>query len=416
MKNFAFIETFYQYSPVNLEFLKDLVPESFGKYIDFLPIFLLAMLFAFVVTPIIGHIAKKYKIMDYPYKERKVKLNKDDDPKRHIHLKATPLLGGLSYVIPVIITLLLFWDVSLEIKAVLVGVLILVIVGILDDIFNLPAIYQLLGQLAAGLVICLSPISLLSINIPLDGIVYLNWFETSFSLLGIPLMLVFPGDFLILLWILICINAIKFVNGSDGLMEGNAIIICLLFFVLGIRTEAEIIIILSLILAGGLTGFLFYNFPPARIFSGSAGTTTLGFLIAVIAIINNTKFAASIMILTLPMIDFFFVIAKRYFTLRPKRFLDVIRINDTNHLHHQLINLGFNSKKILLIEVGITLAIGLIAILTTGAMHLFFFFFLIFMVIVIILTLHMIVSSRKSLEDNDQEKNEKESPESRYSY
>lgn len=416
MKNFAFIETFYKYSPVDFDFLKDLVPESFGSYIDFLPIFLSAVLFALLATPIIGYIAKKYKIMDYPCDERKIKLNKHDDPKRHCHTIPTPLLGGIAFILPAIIALLFFWDVSLEIRAVLLGVLILTIVGILDDIFNLPAIYQFMGQLAAGIVVCFSPLSLISINIPLDGTVYLNWLETSFSLWGIPLMLVFPGDLLMLLWILICINAIKFVNGSDGLMEGNAIIICLLFFVLGIRTEAEIIIILSLILAGGITGFLFYNFPPAKIFSGSAGKTTLGFLIAVIAILNNTKFATSIMILTLPMIDFFFVIAKRYLTIKPKGFFELIKINDTNHLHHQLLNLGFSPKRVLLMEVSITLAIGLIAILTTGAMNLFFFFLMILMVIVIILTIHIIVRSRQSAQNSEEEKKVKESPESRYSY
>jgi UDP-GlcNAc:undecaprenyl-phosphate/decaprenyl-phosphate GlcNAc-1-phosphate transferase len=214
-----------------------------------------------------------------------------------------------------------------------------------------------------------------------------------------------------ILWILVCINAIKFINGSDGLMEANAIIICFLFFVLGFRVNADIIIVLSLVLAGGLTGFLFYNFPPAKIFSGSAGKTVLGFLIAVIAILNNTKFATSIMILALPVIDLFFVMIKRHMLHKPKNFFQFIKINDKNHLHHQLLDLGFSSKKVLLIEVGATLLIGLVAISTTGAMNLFFFVLIIFLTIMGILGLHILANRRKVKEPE-----EPKSPESKYSY
>ncbi len=394
---------------IRLDFLKDILPETWSPYIDFLPIFLIATLFAIIVTPIIGFVAKKYDILDYPAKLRKKKLNRYDKSERHIHSKPIPLLGGLSFIIPIIVFLLFLFSLNISpvVNAILIGVLILTLVGILDDIYNLPAPYQLGGQALAAVVIAISPINMDIINIPMDGFLDLNWYTLG--------LFVFPGDLIMILWILLCINAIKFINGSDGLMEGNAIIICLLFFVLGIRTGAEMTILLSLILAGGLTGFLFYNFPPAKIFSGSSGKTVLGFLIAVIAILNQSKFAASIMILTLPMIDLLFVVGKRYLLHKPKGFLDLIKINDTNHLHHQLINLGFSSKKVLLFEISITLLIGLIAILTTGAMNLFFFILIIFLTIIGILTLH-ILAGRKKLLEEAKEPEEPETPESKYSY
>ncbi len=387
----------------NFESFKNLVPENFTPYVEYLPIFLIAAVFAFFFTPIIGFFANKFKVLDYPAELRVRKLNRFDKNERHIHTSPTPLLGGLAFIIPVILTLLFFVDISAEIQAILIGALILTSVGILDDIFNLPATYQLIGQLLAALVIVLSPISMSAISIPLDGILNLELLTLGWF--------VFPADLITIFWILLCINAIKFINGSDGLMEGNAIIICLLFFILGIRTNAEVIILLSLVLAGGLSGFLFYNFPPAKIFSGSTGKTTLGFLIAVIAILNNTKFAASIMILTLPMIDLFFVVSKRYFLHKPKNFFELIKINDTNHLHHQLLSLGFSSKRVLLIEVSATLLIGLIAILTTGAANFFLLILIVFLVILGLLALHLFASKRKPPEEK-----KPESPESKYSY
>ncbi len=409
MQELNLIQRCLEVFSIEMNFLKNLFPESWEVYIDFLPIFLIATFFAFLVTPIIGFFANKYNILDYPAELRRKKFNKYDKEERHIHKTPTPLLGGLSFLIPIIVFLifLVFLNISPIVNAILIGVLILTIVGILDDIYNLPASYQLLGQTLAATIIALSPINMDIINIPLDGFIDLSWYTFG--------LFVFPGDFIMILWILLCINAIKFIAGSDGLMESNAIIICLLFFVLGIRTGAEITILLSLILAGGLTGFLFYNFPPAKIFSGSTGKTTLGFLIAIIAILNQSKFAASIMILTLPLIDLFFVIGKRYYIYKSKSLLDLIKINDTNHLHHQLINLGFSSRRILLIEISITLLIGLIAILTTGAMNLFLFILIIFFTIIGILALHLLVEKKKTQDKEDSPK-EPKSPESKYSY
>lgn len=412
MEDFYLIKRCLEFFSIQLDFLKNIFPETWAPYIDFLPIFLMATVFAVLITPLIGFFAKKYDIMDYPATLRKKKFNKHDREDRHIHEKPTPLLGGFSFVIPVvaIIALLLFLNFSPVLNAVLIGVLILTIVGFLDDVYNLPASYQLIGQIVAALVVAASPINMDVLNIPLDGMVELNWMSLGF--------LVIPGDLIMVLWIVLCINAIKFINGSDGLMEGNAIIICLLFFVLGIRTGTELTVLLSLVLAGGLSGFLFYNFPPAKIFSGSTGKTTLGFLIAVIAILNQSKFAASIMILTLPMIDFFFVIGKRYFVNKPKNFFELIRINDTNHLHHQLLSLGLSPRRVLLYEISVTLLIGLIAILTTGAINLFLFVSIIFLTAITILILHILVGKKKEQEEKEAEKDDEkpETPESKYSY
>ena len=409
MQELGLIQRCLEVFSIEMNFLKNFLPETWEPYIDFLPIFFFATIFAFLMTPIIGFFANKYKILDYPASLRIKKLNKYDKLERHIHAKPTPLLGGFAFILPVFAFLffLSFLSPSPIINAILLALLILTIVGILDDIYNLPPSYQLLGQLLAALIIAFSPINMDVINMPLDGFLELNWYTLGFF--------TFPADLIMILWILLCINAIKFVAGSDGLMEGNAIIICILFFVLGIRTGAEITILLSLILAGGLTGFLFYNFPPAKIFSGSTGKTTLGFLIAVIAILNQSKFAASIMILTLPLIDLFFVISKRYLTYKSKNFLELIKINDTNHLHHQLINLGLSPRKILLIEISITLLIGLIAILTTGAMNLFFFMLIIFLSIVGLLALHILAEKKKDADEKETPE-VPETPESKYSY
>ena len=144
--------------------------------------------------------------------------------------------------------------------------------------------------------------------------------------------------------------------------------------------------------------------------TGSAGKTVYGFLICVLSIITDTKLSTTIILLALPIIDFAYVIIKRYITYKPKSFKELLRINGPDHFHHQLIKLGLTRIQIVLVEMTITLLLGSLAILTTGALT----YFVLVLVLAISIGIIVLINIRASKKQKEEEK--EESPESKYSY
>ncbi len=390
-----------------------LFPSQYLKYLELLPVILISFLLAFLLTPLIGHLAIKFKITDDPNGLRTARFNKYDNPERHIHKKRTPYLGGLAVLIPLIIGLLIFFKPNDITVPLLIALLILIVAGILDDVFNLPPQVQLGLQIIASTIIAASVADLTFVNNPFGGIINLNFAQLSGTFLKLNWRLVFVGDLLIIPWIILCINAVKWVGGSDGLMEGNMLIAYILLMLLGIRDQNVLITVLSAIMTGGISAFLIFNFPPAKIFSGSTGKTVFGFLIATLAFIQGAKFATAILILALPLIDSLFVLVKRYIDYKPKNLLQLMRYNDTNHLHHQLLEMNFSARQVLLIELSITLLTGSIAVVTVGAFKFFAILIVGLMLIIGILLIHRKAQKEKI---KKQEEVKKQTPESKYSY
>lgn len=395
----------------SFDFLR-LIPDVYLKYLQYFPLFLVALVSSLLITPIIGHISIKLKIFDNPSHLRATKLNKYDDPGRHIHSKPIPFLGGLAVIIPLVLMILFFLKLSPIVITILIALAILIAAGILDDVYNLPASFQLVAQILASLVIVFSNIDVSFMNNPFNGYLNLEVLKYSSTFLGFPISLIFPGDLLIIPWIILCTNAIKWIAGSDGLMETNSSIAFLLMFILGVRNESALIPAISIICAGSILGFLFYNFPPAKIFTGGTGKSVYGFLIATLALVNGAKIASTIIILALPIIDALFTLYIRYKVHKPKNPLDLLKINDKSHLHHQLLELGLSQKMVLLVESSVVLFAGSLAIFTTGANK-----FLALIVIIMLLTssislLHIRNKNKKPIKRVTEE----DSPESKYSY
>lgn len=381
------------------------VGETFEKYLNFLPIFILGVIISLILTPLIGKLALKYDITYKPGIKRK---GKDfDNQMKALHEGVTPALGGLAITVPAFIAILLFFRIDSFTLPILVALFILIVGSALDDIFNLPAKTQFIYQFLAGGIIAFSIINLTSLsifNIQLDA------YTWNFSLFGLKQSLVLPGDIFLMIWIVLCINAFKWTAGSPGIIETNSLVIFLLIFIIGIRFTSIFSTTISILLAGGLSAFLIFALPPQKIMTGSAGKTVYGFLICILSIITDAKLSTTIILLAFPIIDFIYVIVKRYITYKPKSFKELLKINGPDHFHHQLIRLGFNRIQIVLIEMAITLFLGSLAILTTGALTYFILIFVISVSVGIVVYINIKASKK-------QEKVEKEeSPESKYSY
>ncbi len=399
-----------------LQFLNTLIsniPTSilgspYAKYLQYWPIFLIGFLFALFATPILGQIALKYDITYKPQSKRKGRDH--DNPEKAMHEGIIPGLGGLAIIIPVIFAILFFFKLDSFTLPILLAVSLLLLGSFLDEIFNLPAKIQFGYQLLSALIIAFSIIDLSNISLISDSALSLNLFSWKFEILGIQQSLALPGDILLTIWILICINAFKWTGGTPGLIESNSLIIYSLIFILAVRDGSPLAATLSILAVGSLFIFLIFSLPPPKIFSGSPGRTSYGFLICVLALIADAKMATTIMLLIIPLVDFVYVIVKRYITYKPKNPIDLLKLNDTTHLHHQLLKMNLTRKQVILVETMGTLFLSSFAVLTTGALRYFAIIFCTAIGIGFVVFIN-IQSQRKQKAES-----KKESPESKYSY
>ena len=390
---------------LSLPFFETVVNTEYHKYLQYLPLFLGGAVLALILTPIIGQIALKH---DITYKPGVKKNHKDfDNPEKALHEGITPALGGLAVAIPVLLAIVFFFKLDSFTIPILLAFLVLTVGSTLDDILNLPAKVQLGYQIIAALIIAISVINLG--NSAFIGINF-NLATWDFSLLGLQLSLAFPGDIILFFWILVCINAVKWTAGSPGIIEANSLTIFALIFVIAVRYESIFSSTLSIVAAGTLLVFLVFAFPPQKIMSGSTGKTIYGFLICILAIVADAKFSTTLMLILVPVIDFIYVILKRLIAYKPKSFSELLRINDTSHLHHQLLKLNLTRGQIVLIEMAITLLIGSLAVLSTGAIRYFALILGAALGIAFIVIANIRASKQKA------KKQKEKSPESRYSY
>ncbi len=287
---------------------------------------------------------------------------------RKIHTKPTPLLGGVGIGATIIVIAAAVMAVHtgafdevflVRIGGFLVGVLILLVGGALDDRYNLRPWMQICFPVAAALCVMLSGTSILEISsLAGKGIWSLDWWHASTTLFGHALRFVFPADLLTLAWLLGVTYATKTMDGIDGLVTGQTIIGILLIILLALSPrfyQPEIVIIAAIIL-GAFAGFLPWNIFPARQFLGESGSTLAGFSLGFLAIVSGAKVATAFMALGIPLVDFLRVILRRIQTGRSP-----FQADDT-HLHFQLLQLQFTPRQVAAFFWMLTLIFGLSAL------------------------------------------------------
>lgn len=286
---------------------------------------------SFFLTPIIRFFAKKKNIIDIP------------DEKRKAHKKPVPLLGGLVLFLSFFLIIGYFsltggifqnFIQQRYIIGIFIGGLILMIGGYLDDKYNLKPQFQIIFPILASLAVILSGISITHIRNPFGG-------EIRFDLLKWN-GLIFPGSILTFFWLLGVMYTTKFLDGLDGLVTGIVgigafiiFLVCLLPFVNQLDTA-----LIAIIFTGVLLGFLPWNFHPARIFLGEGGSVFAGFILGILAVISGSKVATTVLVLGIPILDVFWIIARRVFWEKksPTK-------GDRKHLHFRLLDIGLTHKQ-----------------------------------------------------------------------
>ena len=277
---------------------------------------------------------------------------------RHVHSRPIPRLGGVAiFVTLCCMALLAHWlpenfptrefplpQLALKILG---PATIIFLVGLIDDFRGLSAYVKIAAQAGAAVLLFWNGIGISRLSI-LAGHAHLGW------LVGLPLTII---------WVLWITNAFNLIDGLDGLAAGSALFSTLVTCVVAFLGHNEVVLILTLALAGAITGFLRYNFNPASIFLGDCGSLLIGFLISAIAIAGSHKsptmvaVAIPIVSLGLPILDVAVAVIRRF--LSCKRLFDP----DREHIHHKLLGRGIPHRQTVLVLYGVSACFGLFSLL-----------------------------------------------------
>ncbi|MDA7617980.1 undecaprenyl/decaprenyl-phosphate alpha-N-acetylglucosaminyl 1-phosphate transferase [Verrucomicrobia bacterium] len=297
------------------------------RFSIFMP-FVEALMVCVFLTPLVRWGGSRLGILDQP------------DGQRKTHTMPTPRCGGVAVYLSFLISILIFFAFvkkesllpSTEyyrLWVVVIGGGIAMLMGLADDIWNIRARWKFLFQILAATIAYTGNLQIQTLSNPFGN--------------GIDLgILSFPVT---LLWFLVCMNAINFLDGLDGLAAGVSLLVCLTLFTVSFVYGNPIGMFISASLAGSILGFLIYNINPATIFMGDSGSMFIGFGIAALGLVSSNKAEAAtallipIVALFLPLADLFSAALRRWSKRLP------ITIADGNHLHHRLLAKGLSPRR-----------------------------------------------------------------------
>ncbi len=317
---------------------------------------LLGFLVSLSLTPAVIALGHKRMVLDHP------------DGKRKLHSRPVSPLGGVSVFVAFSVTSVVSSIISGNSFPFLVflGLAVIFLTGLLDDILGFSPFMKLGGQLLGIFLLMWGGIVIQFVTFPGNGLVFLG-------LWGYPLTV---------MWFVGIINALNLIDGMDGLSGGVAVIAALTLGVIAWQEGRMEPALMSFILVASVAGFLPFNFPPARVFLGDGGALFLGAVLATVSIQGAVKgaatftLAAPILALGVPISDTIFAIVRRSRNRLP------IMFPDRGHLHHRLLERGYSQRKVVLTVYGISGAFGGVAIVmdrlipnTTYSLLLFLFLF-----------------------------------------
>ena len=316
--------------------------EIYQVVLSVLAAFFLSGIISFLLTPPVKKLAYRIGAIDVP---------KDG---RRMHKRPTPRLGGLAIFGGFLIAAVLTGQLTPQRLWILAGAAVIVVLGIFDDRNALSAKFKFVIQiLAAAIPVIFGDLRIAMFTNPFLFSDSLYW---NLGALSIPITI---------LWIVAITNAVNLIDGLDGLAVGVSSIASMTMLAVALFIgETEIAVILAA-LAGACVGFMPYNLNPASIFMGDTGSTFLGYMLATLSIQGLFKvyalisFAVPFLILGLPIFDTAFAILRRVLSGRSPL------SPDRGHVHHRLIDMGFNQKQAVAILYVISVVLGLIAVVLT---------------------------------------------------
>jgi UDP-GlcNAc:undecaprenyl-phosphate GlcNAc-1-phosphate transferase len=326
-----------------------------------IPGFLIALAISWWLTPEIRSRALKLGLVDKPGEARR------------IHKKPVPRLGGVAIYMSVLTTVVTLIAIAGRlpkdargvegILGIAVGGTLVFVLGLIDDLEPIRALYKLVIQILAGCTAYSLGVRIKTIPLPDNlhfdlGFIHMHG-SIDLGPFGMPLTV---------LWLVGVANAVNLIDGMDGLAAGVSAISALTIWsvALGPEIHRPFAALMAAVIAGALLGFLRWNFNPARIFLGDSGAYLTGFILAAISITGVVKGVATgtvivptallvVFILFFPLLDTTWAVIRR--TAKGRNPLSP----DRQHLHHRLLDTGLDQKKVAYIIYGVSALLGLLA-------------------------------------------------------
>ena len=290
----------------------------------------------------------------------------DQPSERRVHKRATTRMGGISIFFGITIPLLIVYLLGLahimpgefmlppniNVPCLFIGMLVMFVVGCIDDVYQIRARYKLLGQIVAAVIVAASGVLLTDIKM---------FANEGFFDLGI---LAWP---LTVFWLVAFANIINLIDGLDGLAAGVSGITFAAFFVLSLMTDSIATALIAIVGVAACLAFLHFNFHPAKLFMGDCGSLTLGFLLGIVSLLGVmkaatfTSLAVPVIIAGIPVLDTFSAIIRR------KREHISISAPDKGHIHHSLMKAGFDQRRVVLTIYGICAVFAVSGIVVAGS-------------------------------------------------
>lgn len=286
--------------------------------------------------------------LSVPYAERLAfRVGAIDHPKeRSLHDKPMPRLSGLAILVAVEAAGWIWLPGDGQSRAILIGGVAIAAVGVLDDIYDLPALPKLVGQIAAALIPVLAGVRVENLTLPFLGGFELHGWGYPLTVLGIVAV----------------VNVINFLDGVDGLAAGVCVIAAVTLATIALSLERNEAGVLAALTAGAALGFLRHGFPPASSFMGDTGSNLLGYLLATASVQGALKtnaviaLAFPLIVLAVPILDTGFVVAKRLKYRQP------IYQADSWHFHHRMANKGFSQRRTVAYLYAWTIVMAMLAL------------------------------------------------------
>lgn len=300
-------------------------------------------LISFVSTPGVKRMAIKVGAIDVP---------KDN---RRMHDHPIPRMGGLALAVAFLVTIFLFVKIDTQMQGVILGAIVILVLGILDDCFTLRAMPKFIVQILAASIVVMHGCTIRYLTNPFSSV---PGACIDLGILAVPVTIV---------WIVMITNAVNFIDGLDGLAVGVSGISCAAMLIIALVVSELDVAVVMIALLGACLGFIPYNFNPAKIFMGDTGSTFLGFILATMSIQGLFKmyavisFAVPFIILGVPFFDICFAILRRLWHHQNPM------TADRGHIHHRLIDMGFSQKQTVAITYTLTGILGLAAVLLASS-------------------------------------------------
>lgn len=300
--------------------------------------FAIAVAITALLTPVVRRLALAIGAVDAP-------------TARRVHAIRIPRMGGIAIVIGFFVPVVGLFALDTQgarllfaqpriVGGLVLGSLLIVGLGLCDDILGVGAKRKLTIQVLAASIAFASGLRIEAISLPWVGPIALGWLS-------------FPAT---LFWFCAIVNALNLIDGLDGLAAGVAFFACITNVVVAFLGHNVSTALLSSTLAGAILGFLFYNFNPARIFMGDSGSMFLGFVLAGISLLGSgtqksptlIAILVPVLALGLPLMDMLLAIVRRFLQRRS------IFAADRGHIHHRLLELGLTHRRAVLALYGIS--------------------------------------------------------------